>query len=175
MAHFRFTIQVDFEDHEPSRIVPHILGEIFDGPEESSSDELGQKIGRLNAFLVQRSRAIDNGVSLLDAMDSISQAVYDCYAALFEEPTIEWGEAVEKLYRGGIMEKDVLFIDNIEIEPNHRGKGIGPQVVRELIATFASSGVGLVACKPFPLQYAMWADKRNEEKKAAREQPGLPL
>src|SRR6266851_1915843 len=100
MAFVRFTIQIDCEDSEPSRIVPHIEGEILDDPQEGSDEEFGQKIGHLHAYLVQRSRAISEGVSLFDAMDSISQALYDCYAALFEEPTAEWGKGVEKLYGG---------------------------------------------------------------------------
>jgi GNAT superfamily N-acetyltransferase len=172
MAYVRFTIQIDCENVEPSRIIPHIHGEIFDYPEEGFGEELGQKIGRLNAYLVQRSRAVNDGASLFDAMDSIDQSVYDCYAALFEEPTVEWGEAVEKLYRGEIGQEDVLFLDSIELEPKHRGKGIGPQVVRELIATFASSGIALVACKPFPLQYSQW-NADDEEHKRKREQPGF--
>jgi len=40
MAYVRFTIQIDCEDVEPSRIIPHIHGEIFDYPEEGSGEEL---------------------------------------------------------------------------------------------------------------------------------------
>jgi hypothetical protein len=43
------------------------------------------------------------------------------------------------------------------------------KVVRETIATLGSS-YGLVACKPFALQYANWMDEAN---KATRKQPGF--
>jgi GNAT superfamily N-acetyltransferase len=64
---------------------------------------------------------------------------------------------------------DVVFIETIELEPVYRGKGIGAQVVRETIRTLGSS-CGLVACKPFALQYANWMDEKNS---AMREQPGF--
>jgi hypothetical protein len=44
----------------------------------------------------------------------------------------------------------------------YRGKGIGAQVVRETIATFGSH-CGLIACKPFPLQYSNWEDEEHIE------------
>lgn len=172
MAHVRFTIQIDCENPEPDRIIPDIAGEIFDGASEDADEEVGKKIGQLNALLVLRSRAINEGESLFDAMDSLSQSATDCYTAIFEPLTCEWNEAIEQLYDGMILEGDVLYIEAIELDDAYRGKGIGAEVVRGMIATFASSGVSLVACKPFPLQYSNW-ELDDEEHKAKRAEPGF--
>jgi GNAT superfamily N-acetyltransferase len=164
MPHIRFTIQVDCEDEEPSRVVPAFRGEVFEY-EEGSDEEF--KIGRIDGYLVMRGRAMDDGESLFDAMDSISSSTLECFEALFDNETGEWNERVQSLYEHDIPGHDVVLIETIELEPDHRGKGIGAKVVRETIATLGSS-CGLVACKPFALQYANWMDV---DKKAMREQP----
>jgi GNAT superfamily N-acetyltransferase len=165
MPHIRFTIQVDCEDEEPSRVVPAFRGEVFEY-EEGSDEEF--KIGRIDGYLVMRGRAMDDGDSLFDAMDSISSSTLECFEALFDNETGEWNERVQSLYEHDIPGHNVVLIETIELDPDHRGKGIGAKVVRETIATLGSS-CGLVACKP-TLQYANWMDA---DKKAMREQPGF--
>jgi GNAT superfamily N-acetyltransferase len=176
MPHIRFTMQVNCEDLEPSRVIPALHGEIFecegdsdraDGDDRDVDGEI--KIGHIDAFLVLRGRAINEGQSLFEAMDSINDAVLECYEALFDAHTDEWNESVEGIYKGAIMGLDVLFIESIELDAAYRGKGIGGQVVRETIASFGSN-CGLVACKPFPLQYSNWED---EEHKSIRQDTGF--
>jgi GNAT superfamily N-acetyltransferase len=166
MPHIRFTVEVDCEDQEPSRIIPAINGTIFEYEGETDKEV---SVGNIHAYLVLRSRAMNEGVSLFDAMDSISQSVFDCYEALFDVETDEWSLSVEALYSGEIIESDVLFIESVELDAPFRGKGIGAQIVRETIATFASS-CGLVACKPFPLQYSNWQDEAHNTN---RQEPGF--
>ena len=116
------------------------------------------------------------------AMDSIDSSVFECYEALFDLETDDWNQSVQDLYKDQIMGLDVLFIQSIELNANYRGKGIGAQVVRETIATFGSH-CGLIACKPFPLQYSNWEDEehiemrqqpRIEERRGSLILPGLP-
>jgi len=166
MANIRFTIEVNCENEEPDRVIPAIDGEILARVGDSDEET---KIGSVHAYLVLRGRALNERLSLFEAMDSISQSVFDCYAALFDVETDEWSLSVEALYNGQIMESDVLFIERIELDAAFQGKGIGAQVVHETIATFASS-CGLVACKPFPLQYENWED---ESRNAIRQEPGF--
>ncbi len=166
MPDIRFTIEVDCESDEPSRVVPAFHGEILEYEEDSDEKS---RIGHIDGYLVMRGRAMDEGEDLFHAMDSISSSTAECFEALFEHETGSWNEAVDSLYEHDIPGHDVLFIETIDIEPAYRGKGIGAQVVRETIATFGAS-CGLVACKPFALQYANWL---AEEKKTMREQPGF--
>jgi len=167
IPYIRFTIKVDCDDPEPSRIIPGIYGEIFDPPGGPNNPDKETKIGAIQAFLILRGRAMNTGESLFDAMDSISSSTMECYEALFRAPTDEWNKTVDALYEGDVTGSDVLFIDTIEMHAPFRGKGIGAQVVRGTIDTFAS-GCVLVVCKPFPLQYSNWED---EEHRAFRQRP----
>ena len=166
MPHIRFTVQVDCEDQEPSRVVPAFHGEVFEYRDDSDEEI---KIGRIDGYLVLRGRAMDEGENLFDAMDSISSSTLECFEALFDHESGEWKKSVEGLYGEEVPGHDVVLIETIELEPVYRGKGIGAQVVRQTIATLGSS-CGLVACKPFALQYANWIDEKNS---AVREQPGF--
>ena len=48
--------------------------------------------------------------------------------------------------------RDLLIIDCMEIRPRWRGMGLGPAAVDRTIDIFGPGG-GLVACKPWPLQF----------------------
>jgi hypothetical protein len=80
MPYIRFSIQVDTEDEEPSRVIRKIDGTVFEYAGESDKKE---QIGNLQCFLVQPGLAFEKGESLYDAMDSISDATMECYEALF--------------------------------------------------------------------------------------------
>jgi GNAT superfamily N-acetyltransferase len=166
MPHIRFTVHADCDSQEPSRILPALQGEIFEF-EGESDNEVG--IGEIDAYLVLRGRALNEQESLFEAMDSIDSSVFECYEALFDPETEDWNQSVQDLYQNQIMGLDVLFIQSIELNPNYRGKGIGAQVVRETIATFGTH-CGLIACRPFPLQYSNWQDEEHIE---MRQEPGM--
>ena len=166
MPTIHFALTTLCESEEPSRVVPAIQGEIFEF-DEVSNDEV--KVGTIQIYLVLRSRAMNEGISLFEAMDSIDDSVHEFYAALFDDETEDWNASIEGMYKGQIPEGDVLLIDRIELDSNYRSHGIGAAVVRETIALFGST-CGLVACKPFPLQYQGW---QGEDKKHLREQAGF--
>jgi GNAT superfamily N-acetyltransferase len=160
MPHIRFTVQVDCENEEPSRILPAFHGEIFEYAGDSGQEI---KIGRIDCHLVLRGRAMDEDVDLFVAMDSISSSTLECFEALFDPESHEWKESVASLYKYDVPGHDVLLIEAVELDPAYRGKSIGAQVVRETIATLGSS-CGLVTCKPFALQYEGWTDEPNDSR-----------
>jgi hypothetical protein len=166
MPYIRFSIQVDTEDEEPSRVIRKIDGTVFEYAGESDKEE---QIGTLKCFLVQPGLAAEKEVSLFDAMDSISDATMECYEALFDSETDEWSDSVQELYLGGPISPDLLFIDRVELEERHRGKGIGRDVVKGIIETLGLH-CGLIACKPFALQYEGWAETYSA---AERADPGF--
>lgn len=166
MPHICFSIHVDCDSQEPSCIVPAVRGEIFEFEGESDKEV---RIGQIDAYLVLRGRALNEHESLFEAMDSIDSSVFECYEALFDPETDDWNQSVQDLYKDQILGLDVLFIQSIQQDTNYRGKGIGAQVVRETIATLGSH-CGLIACKPFPLQYSNWEDDEHSE---MRQQPGF--
>lgn len=143
-----FLIKVDCDDTEPSLVVPFIEGTIF----EESEEEPRTEAGRIYARLVQAGRAMNEGIALYDAMDSIDGECEECFCALFKAGTDDWNPAIEELYGEAPCESDVLFIQRMELEPKYRGRGIGARAVEATIGTFGSS-CSLVVCKPLPLQY----------------------
>ena len=162
MAHIRFSIQVDTEDEEPSRVVRRIEGTVYEYEGESDTEK---QIGDLRCFLVQPGLAEEKQIHLFDAMDSISDETAECYEAVFDLATNEWNADIEDLYAGGPAGIDLLFIEQIRLDEGHRGKGIGRNVVREIIETFGFQ-CGLVVCKPFPLEYSGWAEKYSAAEQA---------
>jgi hypothetical protein len=162
MPQIRFSIQVDTEDEEPSRVIRKIEGTVFECAGESDEEE---QIGTLQCFLVQPGLAAEKEVSLFDAMDSISEATLECYEALFDPDTDEWSDSVQQLYLGGPISPDLLFIDRVELDERHRGNGIGRDVVKGIIETFGLH-CGLIVCKPFALQYEGWAETYSAAEQA---------
>jgi hypothetical protein len=160
VPYVRYTIQVDTEDVEPSRVITVIDGFIFDCDE----DEQEVALGTLKAYLVMPDRVEAEGESLYDAMDSISDFLMECYEALFDPDLQDWSQSVQHLYTGGPIYSGALLIDEMELLPEHRGKGYGTQVVRETIETFGL-GCGLVACKPY-LSDDSRGKKSDEEKQS---------
>jgi len=162
MAHIRFSIQVDTEDEEPSRVVRRIEGTVYEYEGESDTEK---QIGDLRCFLVQPGLAEEKQIHLFDAMDSINDETAECYEAVFDPATNDWNADIEDLYAGGPVGVDLLFIEQIRLNERHRGKGIGRNVVREIIETFGLQ-CGLVVCKPFPLEYSGWAEKYSAAQQA---------
>lgn len=165
LSHIQFTTRVNCGSDEPDRIILRFDGTIFVCADECATMT---NIGHISVNVIQRGRAINEGVDLCDAMDARSSTTEECFVALFNTKTHEWNHSVEEIY-GGICENDVLFIESLELTKNYRGDGIGARVVRETIATLGSN-CGLVVCKPFPLQYSGWM---AEENKARRERPDV--
>jgi len=56
MPYIRFSIQVDTEDEEPSRVIRKIDGAVFEYAGDSDKEE---QIGTLKCFLVQPGLAAD--------------------------------------------------------------------------------------------------------------------
>jgi hypothetical protein len=61
-----------------------------------------------------------------------------------------WKEEVQDEYEASGC--DLLIIDCMEISPKFRGTGVGPIVIDRTIDIFGPV-CGLVACKPWPLQF----------------------
>ena len=51
-----------------------------------------------------------------------------------------------------VVDLDLLIIDYVEIYPEFRGLGIAESAIHRTIDIFGT-GCGLVACKPWPLQF----------------------
>ena len=94
--------------------------------------------------------AWQKGVLWSEVAYSVSRETTECLL-LFDDRENGWAEWVQDEF--GPLGPELLFLDNIKIDPEHRGKGLGLIAARGIIDTFAASD-SLVACITFPLQFA---------------------
>src|ERR1017187_2233863 len=128
-------------DGDPSSYVVHVSGTIMpiggDNPEE--------EVGSVQAILCRLGEAMDDGFEWYDVLDSFSETAP--YLELIERDywSDEVGEVCEPLGN------DLLILDRMEVKERYRGNGFG-LMANSCMRAFGS-GCGLVALKPFPLQY----------------------
>src|SRR5207253_760766 len=102
------------------------------------------------ASLVQFGEALDHGISTARLGDGIEGNISDYWERLFDLDTGYWKQEIQDEYE--VSGCDLLIIDCVEIHPRLRGKGIGLSAIDRTIDIFGA-GCGLVACKPWPLQF----------------------
>jgi hypothetical protein len=135
------------EEYIDADFVHSILGKIFAKSEDSGNEE---EAGYIRASLVQFGEDMDHGISAERLGDGIDGNIAEYWELLFDLDTGCWKEEVRDEYEASGC--DLLIIDCMEISPKFRGTGIGPIAVDRTIDIFGP-GFGLVACKPWPLQF----------------------
>jgi len=60
-----------------------------------------------------------------------------------------------------VIDLDLLIVDYVEVYPKFRGLGIGVSAIHRTIDVFGT-GCGLVACKPWPLQFTPAVERDQE-------------
>ena len=148
VASIEFTIRASsHEEYVDTDFVHSILGKISVRSEDRENHE---DAGYIKASLVQFGAAIDHGISTERLGDGIDGNIAEYWELLFDLDTGCWKEEVRDEYEASGC--DLLIIDCMEISPKFRGTGIGPIAVDRTIDIFGP-GCGLVACKPWPLQF----------------------
>lgn len=147
----KWTLDRSLEDDEPSRFLLMFNGTVFwsnvgqtpDIPEEI-------EVGSIEVIRVQRLRAELAGQSLFEVCDCYSQAIYDVYSDLFEEPECEWNAAAEQLIKDSTA-NDLLIIQNLTVYSPLIAEDLGHRLVIEIAKTF-SDDCALIAMVPWPLR-----------------------
>jgi GNAT superfamily N-acetyltransferase len=148
IASIEFAVRASLrEEYADSDFVHSILGRV-----SAKSDDLeeGEDAGYIKASLVQFGEAMDHGISTDRLGDGIEGSIAEYWELLFDLETGYWREEIQDEYEASGC--DLLIIDCMEIRPRWRGMGVGPAVVERTIDIFGP-GCGLVACKPWPLQF----------------------
>jgi len=134
--------------HEPAEtdFVHSITGRII-----AESDARGeQDAGNIRASLVQFSEALDHGISEERLGDGISGDIAEYGEHLFDPETGHPKEKIQNEFE--TVDLDLLIIDYIVIHPEFRGLRIAEFAIHRMIDIFGTA-CGLVACKPWPLQF----------------------
>jgi hypothetical protein len=148
VASIEFAVRAQLhEEYVDADFVHSIRGKI-----SAKSDDRGNEedVGYIKASLVQFGEAMDHGVSTERLGDGIDGNIAEYWELLFDLDTGCWKEEVQDEYE--VSGCDLLIIDCMEISPKFRGTGVGPTAVDRIIDIFGP-GCGLVACKPWPLQF----------------------
>jgi GNAT superfamily N-acetyltransferase len=135
------------EEYVDSDFIHSILGRIFAKRQDEGDEE---EAGHIRASLVQFGEAMDYGISAERLGDGIDGNIAEYWERLFDLDSGYWKEEIQGEYE--VLECDLLIIDCVEVYPNFRGQGIGPSAIDRTIDLFGA-GCGLVACKPWPLQF----------------------
>jgi hypothetical protein len=148
VASIEFAVRASLrEENVDADFVHSILGRISAKSEDRGDEE---EVGYIKASLVQFGEAMDHGISTERLGDGIDGNIAEYWELLFDLDTGCWKEEVQDEYEAAGC--DLLIIDCMEISPKFRGTGIGPTAVDRTIDIFGSA-CGLVACKPWPLQF----------------------
>jgi hypothetical protein len=135
------------EEYVDADFVHSIRGKISAKSEDRGKEE---DAGYIKASLVQFGGAIEHGISTERLGDGIDGNIAEYWELLFDLDTGCWKEEVQDEYEASGC--DLLIIDCMEISPKFRGTGVAPTAIDRTIDIFGP-GCGLVACKPWPLQF----------------------
>ena len=158
VASVEFAVRTELHDAIETDFVHSIVGRIIAEPESRGNEEAGH----IGASLVQFGEALDHGISAERLGDGISGDISEYWEQLFDVETGYPKEEIQNEFE--VVDLDLLIIDNIAIYPEFRGLGIAESAVNRTIDIFGS-GCGLVACKPWPLQFTPSIANDQEELK----------
>jgi hypothetical protein len=148
IASIEFAVRASLhEEYVDSDFVHPIVGRVF-----AKSEDFGdaEDAGYIKASLLQFGEAMDHGISTERLGDGIEGSIAEYWEVLFDLDTGYWKEEIQDEYEASGC--DLLIIDCVEIRPRWRGLGVGPAAVDRTIDIFGA-GCGLVACRPWPLQF----------------------
>jgi hypothetical protein len=136
------------ELHEPTEtdFVHSITGRVIAESEARGEEDAGH----IRASLIQFSEALDHGISAERLGDGISGDIAEYWENLFDVETGYPKEEIQNEFE--VVDLDLLIIDYVAIQPKFRGLGIAESAIHRTIDIFGS-GCGMVACKPWPLQF----------------------
>lgn len=106
------------------------------------------RVGSISGFYVHLEQAQEDGVPWFDVLDAHS-ADMALYLALIDPDDSCYTEWVQTNFEP--FSSDILILDRIRIEPEHRGRGYGLYAAELMISGFGPSS-GLVACVPAPYE-----------------------
>src|SRR5208282_39216 len=146
VASVEFVIRAELHDSVETDFVHSILGRITAEPESGGKVDAGH----IGASLVQFGEALDRGISAERLGDGISGDISEYWEHLFD---VETGYAKEDIQNEfEVVDLDLLIIDYVVICPELRGLRIAESAIHRTIDIFGT-GCGMVACKPWPLQF----------------------
>ncbi|MGB2606787.1 MAG: hypothetical protein WBC78_24500 [Candidatus Sulfotelmatobacter sp.] len=146
VASVEFVIRTELHDSVEADFVHSILGRITAELEGRRKEDAGH----IGASLVQFGEALNHGISAERLGDSISGDISEYWEHLFDVETGYPKEEIQNEFE--VIDLNLLIIDYVAIYPEFRGLKIAESAIDRMIDIFGT-GCGMVACKPWPLQF----------------------
>ncbi|WP_288253747.1 hypothetical protein [uncultured Hydrogenophaga sp.] len=148
--------EVMADDEEPSRYIQTLEGHVV-----LDFENHRERVGRFRVFVIDVESAVNDEESVFDIFDSYSETMG--YWSLYQDG-LEFRPKVVKVLPGGERWRpNMLILDRMEVVPKYRGKGIGLCALNCLQRRY-SIGCGIIAMKPFPLQFEGGLPEENAAK-----------
>ena len=146
VASVEFVVRAALHDPVEDDFVRSIAGRIIAEAENLGEEDAGQ----IGASLVQFGEALDHGISAERLGDGVSGDISEYWEHLFDAETGHPKEEIQNEFE--VVDLDLLIIEYVTIYPKFRGLSIAESAIHRTIDIFGA-GCGLVACKPWPLQF----------------------
>lgn len=124
----------------------------------SADDDDGTICGRIRAYVLRTEDMIENDEFDINAWDDEDEL--DDIAKSIYTPSGMWSDEIKFVWPD-VSSMDVIVIEDIFLERNHRGMGLGLVVAEKTISMFGR-GCGLVVVCPWPTE----VENRDDEEEA---------
>ena len=142
---------------EPDDYALFYEGNIRFTPQIEDGDKDERNIGKITFWLFDPYRAAEADVPMCDLLDAPSAETAELLE-LF--PNDDWSPQVVAALGGSPPSAGILFLERMDIGEQWRGRGIGLVVADTIIRAY-SADCGIVALKPFPVQFSGKGDDPN--------------
>ncbi len=120
-------------------------------------------VGKFRLLYTDVASAVNEGFTdVFEILDAHSGTAADYYGSTFASSGMDFSEDLRQLLDDDLFESNLLIFDRLELLPDSRGQNLGVAIMRRLIQRF-SAGVGVVAIKPFPLQFESSIPAEDED------------
>jgi hypothetical protein len=160
-------VEPTWDNPEPDDYIIDLRGDIV---VRGNGDEHEVRVGSISAFYVHLEQAYEDGIPWFDVLDAHS-ADMALYVDLIDAAHSCYTEWVESAFEP--FGNDLLILDRIRIEPEHRGKAYGLYAAELMINGFGPSS-GLVACLPVPYELLKNAAPTSPEETASNCHGDIP-
>ena len=103
----------------------------YAGPVRIQGEDGGEpkRIGEIEVWYIDGSRAADNGLDILDVCDSMTQAEYEYASAVYTDGSVDTSIVEEPFYN------DVLVIHVLALTTDFQGLGLEARIIRKIADT----------------------------------------
>lgn len=115
---------------------------------DSDSDDVGVLVGSGRFAIVLAGDAYNKGRNIVDELDAVDQEMYDLASFIYDDSKEEYFS--ERLERWLGPASDVMYVQSVWVEPDHRGHNIEGLMIDNMFRVFGHGCDAIVLrCVPF--------------------------